>query len=182
MKRIVTLMLALTLSCAATATEYSAAPATSTLGFSGTFQGEAFQGQFHQWNAAITYDPADLAGSHFDVTVILASAKTGDSDRDSALPGSDFFSVAKFPEAHFVSTIVHKVGATVVADGNLTLRGVTKPVSLDVAFKPQGSGATLDITGTVKRLDFGVGAGDYADTSVIGADVKITAHLQLAPK
>jgi polyisoprenoid-binding protein YceI len=70
----------------------------------------------------------------------------------------------------------------VIADGNLTLRGVTKPVSLAVTFKPQGSGATLDVSGTVRRLDFGVGGGEYADTSVIGADVKIDAHLQLAAR
>lgn len=182
MKRFLILMLALAMPCAAAATDYAVQPAASTLGFSGTFQGEAFQGQFGQWTAAISYDPGDLAGSHFDVEVSLASVKTGDNDRDSALPGADFFNVAKFPKAHFVTTSIHKVGATVVADGNLTLRGVTKPVSLDVAFEPQGSGAMLDVSGSVKRLDFGVGTGDYADTSVIGADVKITAHLQLARK
>lgn len=182
MKRLALFMLAVALPCAAAATDYTVNQATSTLGFSGTFQGEAFQGKFGQWTAAIAYDPSDLAKSHFDVDVTLASVKTGDTDRDSALPGADFFNVAKFPHAHFVSTGMRKVGANVVADGQLTLRGVTKPVSLDVAYQPLGSGATLDINGTVKRLDFGVGAGDYADTSVIGADVKITAHLQLAPK
>ena len=62
------------------------------------------------------------------------------------------------------------------------MHGVTKPVSLVVTFKPQGTGATLDVAGSVKRLDFGVGTGDYADTSVIGADVKVTAHLVLAAK
>jgi polyisoprenoid-binding protein YceI len=182
MKRLVPLLLALALPFAAFATDYTVQPAASTLGFSGTFQGEAFQGQFGQWNAVIAYDPGNLAGSHFDVDVSLSSVKTGDSDRDSALPGPDFFNVAKFPKAHFVSTSIHKVGATVVADGNLTMNGVTKPVSLDVAFKPQGSSATLDVNGTVKRLDFGLGSGDYADTSVIGAAVKVTAHLQLAAK
>lgn len=182
MKRLLLLMLALTLPGAAIAADYSVQPAASTLGFSGSFQGETFQGQFGQWNAVIAFEPADLAGSHFDVEVNLASVTTGDSDRDSALPGSDFFNVAKFPKAHFVSTSIHKIGATVVADGKLTLHGVTRPISLDVAFKPQGSGATLDVHSTVKRLDFGVGGGDYADTSVIGDNVKITAHLQLTSK
>jgi len=116
------------------------------------------------------------------VTIDLASAKTGDSDRDNALPGSDFFDVAKYPQAHFVSTAFRQQGNEVIADGMLTLRGVTKPVSLNVAFKPLGNGATLDVSGTVKRLDFGVGGGQYSDTSVIGADVKVTAHLVLAPK
>jgi polyisoprenoid-binding protein YceI len=176
------MLLALALPCAATAADYTVQPAASTLGFSDTFQGETFNGHFSQWTAAISYDAASLPGSKFDVEVTLASVKTGDDDRDSALPGSDFFDVAKFPKAHFVTTGFRQNGAQVIADGKLTLRGVTRPVSLQVTFKPQGNGATLDVAGTVKRLDFGVGGGDYADTSVIGADVKITAHLQLAPK
>jgi polyisoprenoid-binding protein YceI len=182
MKRLAILLLALALPCAAAATDYTVQPTASTLGFSGTFQGETFQGHFEQWNAAISYDPADLAASKFDVTVHTASVQTGDSDRDSALPGEAFFDVAKYPEAHFVTTGFRKNGNQVVADGTLTLRGVSKPVSLQVNFAPQGSGATLDVSGTVQRLDFGVGSGEYADTSVIGAEVKITAHLQLAAK
>jgi polyisoprenoid-binding protein YceI len=59
---------------------------------------------------------------------------------------------------------------------------VTKPVSLNVVFKSQGAGATMDVSGAVKRLDFGVGGGDYADTSVIANDVKINAHLVLTAK
>ena len=182
MKRLAILLLALALPCVAAATDYTVQPAASTLGFSGTFQGESFDGRFGQWTAAISYDPARLASSKFDVEVTLASVKTGDSDRDSALPGSDFFDTAKFPKAHFVTTGFRRNGAQVIADGSLTLRGVTKPVSLTVTFAPQGSGATLEVNGTLKRLDFGVGGGEYADTSVIGADVKIHAHLQLVAK
>jgi polyisoprenoid-binding protein YceI len=182
MKRLAILLLALALPCAAAATDYTVQPAASTLGFSGTFQGESFDGRFGQWTAAISYDDANLASSKFDVEVTLASVKTGDSDRDGALPGPDFFDTAKFPKAHFVTTGLRRNGTQVIANGNLTLRGVTKPVSLTVTFKPQGSGATLEVSGTVKRLDFGVGGGEYADTSVIGADVKINAHLQLAAK
>ena len=176
------LALALALPCVAGAADYTVQPATSTLGFSSSFQGGAFNGSFGKWTAAISYDAAHLATSKFDVSVDLASAKTGDKDRDGALPGNDFFNVAKFPQAHFVTTAFHQNGAQVIADGNLTLRGVTKPVSLVVVFKPQGGGATLDVTGAVKRLDFGVGTGDYAVTSVIGAEVKVTAHLVLAAK
>jgi len=166
----------------AAATDYTVQSASSTLGFSGTFQGETFDGHFEQWNAAISYDPARLSASKFDVTVQLASVKTGDSDRDSALPGEAFFDVAKSPQAHFVTTGFRQNASQVIADGQLTLRGVTKPVSMQVKFVPHGSGATLDVTGTVQRLDFGVGSGEYADTSVIGAAVKIKAHLQLVAK
>jgi polyisoprenoid-binding protein YceI len=183
MKRLALLLvLAAALPFAATAADYAVQPAQSQLGFSGTFQGASFDGHFTQWTAAISYDAAKPASSKFDVTVSPASAVSGDKDRDGAMPGSDFFDVAKFPTAHFVSTGFRQSGAQVIADGNLTLHGVTRPVSLEVTFKPQGGGASLDVSGTVKRLDFGVGTGDYADTSVIGADVKIKAHLQLAPK
>lgn len=181
MKRLA-LLLALALPGAAMAADYTVQPASSTLGFSNTFQGESFNGQFGQWTAAISYDPANLAASKFDVEVTLASAKTGDSDRDGALPGPDFFDVAKFPKAHFITTGFRRSGGKVIADGTLTLRGVSKPVSLEVTFKPQGGGATLDVAGTLQRLDFGVGTGDYADTSVIGGEVKVKAHLQLAAK
>lgn len=182
MKRLAILLLALALPSLAAAADYTVQPASSTLGFSNTFQGETFQGHFGQWTAAISYDPANLAASKFDVTVQLASVKTGDSDRDSALPGGAFFDTAKFPQAHFVTTGFRQNGSQVIADGKLTLRGVTKPVSLQVNFTPQGNGATLEVAGSVQRLDFGVGSGEYADTSVIGAEVKITAHLQLAAK
>lgn len=175
------LVLALATPFAASATDYTV-QSGSTLGFTSNFQGSSFDGRFNKWTASISYDAAKLASSKFDVTVDLSTAKTGDNDRDSALPGADFFDVAKYPQAHFVTTAFHQQGSQVIADGMLTLRGVTKPVSLNVVFKPQGSGATLDVTGTVKRLDFGVGGGQYADTSVIGADVKVTAHLVLAAK
>jgi polyisoprenoid-binding protein YceI len=176
------LLFAVALPCAASAADYAVQPSGSTLGFTSSFQGSSFNGQFNKWTANISYAQAELTSSKFDVTVDLTSAKTGDNDRDSALPGPDFFDAAKYPQAHFVTTGFRQQGSQVIADGNLTLRGVTKPVSLNVTFKPQGSGATLDVAGSVNRLDFGVGGGEYKDTSVIAADVKITAHLVLTAK
>lgn len=182
MKRLAILLLGFALPGMAVAADYTVQPAASQLGFSAVFQGESFDGHFGRWSAAISYDPADLATGQFDVKVTLASVETGDSDRDSALPDKPFFDVAQFPAAHFVTTGFHRNGEQVIADGTLTLRGVTRPVNLAVTFKPHAGGATLDVAGTVKRLDFGVGSGEYADTSVIGAEVKITAHLQLVAK
>ena len=182
MKRLVMLLLAFAVPGMAAATDFTVQRSGSQIGFSAVFQGESFDGHFRQWTAAIRFDPANLAVSTFDVKVTTASVQTGDSDRDSALPGKAFFDVAQFPEAHFVTSGFRRNGSQVIADGTLSLRGVSRPVSLAVNFKPQAGGATLDVAGTVKRLDFGVGSGEYADTSVIGADVKITAHLQLLAK
>lgn len=175
-------LLALALPGVAMATDYNVQMDQSTLGFSDTFQGESFSGHFTRWQAAISYDPQTLENSRFDVTVQTASAVTGDSDKDDALPGADLFATAKSPTAHYVTTGFHRDGGKVIADGKLTLRAVTRPLSLDVVFKPSDGGATLDVSGMIKRLDFGVGTGDYADTSVIGAHVKVTGHLQLTSK
>lgn len=181
MRRLAILLFAFALPCAA-ATDYAVRPKLSRLMFHGAYQGAAFEGHFDQWTAAISYDPADLAHSKFDVEVVTASVRTGDHDQDSALPGPSFFDVKKFPTAHFVTTGFRRQGNQVIADGRLTIRDVTQPASLSVAFVAQGAAASLDVAGIVRRLDFGVGSGEYADTSVIGPDVKVTAHLQLTAK
>lgn len=178
---VVATSLAFALPCAAFAADYVVQPA-STLGFTGSFQGASFDGGFKHWHAAISYDSARLAQSKFDVSVSMASVAVSDKDQQGALPGKDFFDVAHYPTTHFATTGFRQVGGKVIADGQLTLRGVTRSVSLAVDFKPQGKNATLDVDGTLKRLDFGVGGGDYADTSVIGADVKVHAHLLLTAK
>lgn len=184
MKRLAALCLAagLVFPFAANAADYAVDYTQSKLGFAGTYQGAGFDGAFGKWNATVDYDPDHLDTSKADVTVDLASVNTGDSSRDSTLPTSDFFDTSKFPQAHFVTTGFHKQGDQVIAEGNLTLKGHTSPVSLTVKFVPQGSGAVLDVSGDLKRLDFDVGSGDYKDTSVIGADVKLTGHLVLKAK
>ncbi|HET6805182.1 MAG TPA: YceI family protein [Frateuria sp.] len=181
--RLAPLLFCLLLPVAATATDYRVLQDQSTLAFTATFQGAPFQGNFAQWQAAIRFDPAHLAGSRFDVTVDTTSASTGDTDRDGALPGADFFNATRYPEAHYVATEFVRAGAQVIAHGQLTLRGVAHPLDLTVTFARQPGGtALMDVTGTLKRLDYGVGGGEYADTSVIGNAVTVNAHLALAPK
>jgi polyisoprenoid-binding protein YceI len=181
--RLAPLLLCLALPVAAQAADYRVLKDQSTLGFAATFQGAPFQGSFAQWQASIRFDPAHMANSKFDVTVDTTSAATGDDDRDSALPGADFFNATKYPQAHYVTSEVVRAGDHLLARGNLSLRGQTHPLSLTVTFTPQPDGtAAMDVSGTLKRLDYGVGGGEYADTSVIGNEVTVKAHLVLAAK
>ena len=154
----------------------------STLNFSGSFQGEKFDGRFRDFEAQIRYDSTNIESSRFDVIVNLASVSTDDKDRDDALPGADFFNVGKFPNAHFVTRQFKKDGDKITAEGTLTMKGVSKPVNLDVVFASRDAGATLDVSGKVQRLDFGIGSGDYADTATIGDEIQIKAHLELGAK
>lgn len=172
------LALLLCLAGAAQAKDYSVDP-SSTLGFSGNYQGEKFSGKFPRFSAKISLDKADLAAARLEVDIDVTSITTGNADYDSELKGSKFFDFAKFPKAHFVSTAVKESGGALTADGNLTIRDKTRPVQLKLDFKPAGDGGTLDVQATLKRLDFDVGTDDYADTSTIGADVTVTSHLVL---
>lgn len=155
-------------------------PAHSTLTFTNTYQNVEYTGQFRRFTAAIDYAPADLAHAKFDVTVDIASLDTRNSERDHTALGIDFFDATKFPSAHFVTTAFHKAAnGVVLADGTLTLRGVTRPVTLTVKFVPHGGNATLDVTAQLKRLDFGIGTGQWADPSMIGNGVTVHGHLLL---
>ena len=78
-------------------------PTKSKLGFSGSQTGQPFSGNFSRFNAAIALDPAHLDASQIKVTVDLASAATGDTQRDRALPGDDWFDISQFPQATFIS-------------------------------------------------------------------------------
>jgi polyisoprenoid-binding protein YceI len=181
-RRLSALALVLALPFAASAADYKVGPG-STLGFSGKFQGQQFDGSFGKFDAAISYDPANLATAKFDVTVDVATARTGDGDRDKALPTADFFDASKFPKAHYVTTGFTKdAKGDVVANGNLSLHGITRPVQLKVVFNPAAGGARLSVTGSLNRLDFGVGSGEYKDTGTIANEVLVNGTLNLLPK
>ena len=165
----------------AQAASYRADPRSSTLTFSSSYQGEAFAGRFGRFNADIAFDPANLATSRFDVTINVASADTANSERDDTLRGADFFNATKMPTAHYLATKFRSIGANhYAADGMLTLRGVTKPVTLSFTWT---RGAIVSLVGdaSVNRLDFGVGGGEWADTATIGNAVKVHTSLLLNP-
>ncbi len=155
----------------------------SKLGFSGVYQNEAFQGSFQKFDAVIRYAPDDLSGARFDVTIDITSVNTSNEERDSALAGEDFFFFSKYPKAHFITdTFSKNSDGVVLATGTLTLRGKSKPVSLEVKFAQTGENAVLDVATKLSRLDFDIGIGEWKDTDLIGAEVKVHGHLSLTRK
>jgi polyisoprenoid-binding protein YceI len=169
------------LPAAAVARDWNVDTSKSSLTFKGSYQGDAFEGKFRKFVAAISYDAADPASSKFDVTVDLASVDTGSGERDQTLATADFFDTGKFPQAHFVTrSVARGTDGTIEAKGALTIRDQTRPVVLKVTFAGSGDAATLDVDTTLERADFGLGKGsDWAD---IGADVPVHGHLALTGK
>ncbi len=163
------------------AASYTADSGASHLDFTGVQAGAEFKGTFHKFTAAVDFAPEALTAAHFDVQIDLNSIDTKDNDRDKTMRGADIFDVAHFPTAHYVTKSFTKTATGYTAIGALTLHGVTKDVPITFQFT-SAPAPKLDGTATLKRLDFGVGQGDWKSTEWIADAVKVSFSLTLKPK
>lgn len=155
--------------------------AGSTLTFATHYQGEVFSGHFSRFRTRLSFDPQQLPAARLDVLIALASAGTANEDRDETLHGPEFFHSTSFPQARYrASTFRHLGGNDYAADGTLSLRGVSRPVTLTFRWTP-GPQPVLNGKATVNRLDFGIGAGDWADLELIPNAVAVSTRVVLAP-
>ncbi|MEQ1512123.1 MAG: YceI family protein [Lysobacteraceae bacterium] len=120
---------------------------------------------FGKVDGNITYDPANVGASKVEVTIPLSGLDSHVPDFDAHLRSADFFDAEKFPSITFKSTSVKAAGkGKLKVTGDLTIKGVTKPVVLDVTINKTGvqpmakrEAAGFSATTTVKRTDFGLG-------------------------
>jgi polyisoprenoid-binding protein YceI len=158
----------------ATAQAWSVDKTASKIAFSSSFDGQAFAGSFRRWDAAIRFDPKNLAGSSAVVTIETASAATGDGDRDAALPEPTWFSARAFPKAVFRTTGFKALGGNrYSAAGTLTLRGASKPLTLPFTLVITGDNAKMNAQLSISRLAFGVGQNEWKATSVVPDPVTV---------
>lgn len=151
------------------------------LGFTARWNGEAVDGRFSRWRAAIRFSPDELAKSTIRVTVDLASIDTGDGQRDDSLKSSDFFDVGSHPSAVFTARdIRHLGGDRYEARGTLDLHGVSKPTTVRFTLRIDGDKARVSGTAGIDRTAFGVGQGEWAATDAIAAGVDIAFSFNAA--
>lgn len=152
--------------------------AGSTLGFATAWGGTAIEGRFDRWTADILFSPEALDKSKVSVSIDLASAVSGDSQRDESMQGADWFDVASHAKATFVANRFEKTGENrYVAHGTLTLRGVARPQRLPFTLKIEGDKARVSGVTTLDRTAFGVGQGEWKSTDQIPAEVKVSVNL-----
>ena len=122
-------------------------------------------GQFQEFDGSFTFDGSSVEGATVEVVVKTASVDTDHEARDKHLASPDFFNAQEFPEMTFKSTGVESSGdKTAKLTGELTLLGVTKPITLDVTFNKADANpmdpnvfiAGFSASGTLKRSDFGM--------------------------
>lgn len=165
---------------------WSADPAASELSFQFVQAGAKTSGQFQKFTADVDFSPADLAKGRIEVAIDMASADTRDKDRDSTLRTADLFDTAKFQRSTYLATNFTARGNGYEGQGKLSLRGVTRDVPITFTFEPGTDAgkpaATLTGTAMVRRLDFGIGQGEWKSTQWIGNEVQVSFSLRLVPR
>jgi polyisoprenoid-binding protein YceI len=145
-------------------------------------------GYFGKYDATVEAAGDDFTDAKITFEADVASITTKNADRDQHLQAEDFFHAAQYPKITFVSTSVKKVdNETLKINGDLTMRGVTKPVVLDVEYSgivkdPYGqTKAGFEVKGKVNRKDFGVSFNAITDNGglMLGEEVKLQASVQL---
>lgn len=153
----------------------------SSLTFTGEVEDAPFTGEFEQFSADVQFDPDAPATGSIEAVVDVKSVNSRNRDRDQYMVAKDFFYAREFPEARFRSSAIRPAEqGGYVAQGELTLRGETRAVQMRFTFT---AGAPARLRGTVdlKRLEFGVGQGEWRSTRELADEVRVTVDLALAP-
>jgi|GEM_PF-293754 len=143
----------------------------STVSFAGEHVGMKFSGVFNKWNAELVLPPAD--SPKITATFYVVSAKTGDSTYDSTLPEGDWFDVKNHPKGLFESDKVITKGTDYEVTGNLTLRGISQPVS----FLLKDNGSSLSASFSVNRLAHKIGFESDPDGEWVSEEIDMTLLL-----
>jgi len=190
MKRFLALALAATIPClaAAEASSWTIDPAHSSTQFSVRHLViSTVRGQFGKTTGTLRLDEKDLSKSAVEATIDVSSIDTRVADRDTHLKSPDFFDAAKYPTMTFKSTKVAKAGAgKLKVTGDLTLKGNTKPVVLDVSYTPAAitgmhgeSRRGFSATTKINRKDFGLNWSKVVEAGpVVGDEVTIVVDAE----
>jgi polyisoprenoid-binding protein YceI len=144
------------------------------------------RGQFKAYSGTLRLDEKDFAKSQFEGEIDVASVDTGNADRDNHLRTNDFFDAPNHPKITFKSTKIEpKSEGEFVVHGDLTIRGVTKNIALDVEFSgtsknPYGKTvAGFSAHTTINRKDFGVSFNAVLETGGIAVSEKVKIEIEV---
>jgi len=163
-----------------TAAEWVAGPADGELSYTAFYEGSPIPGRFREYRVAVS-DGEDGTPTGIDVTVDIGSVTMGAGDLDEAIRAPEWFDTARFPQASFTAISVRPDGNDRFwARGLFTLKGTPREIELPFIWQ-RISPEMIDMQGRVelKRLDFGIGTGEWSTGDQIGLDVVVEFHLTL---
>jgi polyisoprenoid-binding protein YceI len=152
--------------------------AKSSIAFTYKQMGVALDGRFRKFAVQLSFDPAKTTIAKAAIDVELASIDTGSAEGDDEVAGKQWFNTKAFPVARFVSSGVKSLGGNrYEVAGKLTIKGRTQEVSAPFTFSPQGNTAAFDGAFTLKRADFAIGEGAWADFGTVANEIQIKFHV-----
>jgi polyisoprenoid-binding protein YceI len=174
-KLFLALLSGLVLASAAGAAEFTAIQAErSTLVFTYRQMGVPVDGHFRKFAARIAFDPAKPAAAKAALDVDLASIDAGSAEANDEVAGKAWFNTKTFPQASFVSTGVKALGGNrYEVAGKMTIKGRTQDVVAPFTFTPKGKDALVEGAFTLKRADFAIGEGMWADFGTVANEIQI---------
>jgi polyisoprenoid-binding protein YceI len=178
LKSLLALLGIVLLASPAAAAHWKVAYSKSKVGFTVSWSGQPFSGSFKSWRADIDFDPADLAHSRAEISIDTGSETSGDAETDEGVKGAEGFQTTEFPTALFRTTsFTHKAGNDYIANGVLSIKGISKSIILP--FTLTVSGATAHVVGKAQivRTDFRVGTGEWAKSDPVSRDVSVNIDL-----
>lgn len=149
------------------------------------------RGQFGKTTGTVKLDEKDITKSKINVTIDVSTIDTREPKRDAHLKSPDFFNVEEFPTMTFKSTKIAKKGKTLSVTGDLTIRGVTKPVTLEnvtitepVTTPWGGQARGVTATGKLNRKDFGITWNKALEAGgmLVGDEVRLVIDAELVPR
>jgi polyisoprenoid-binding protein YceI len=160
---------------AAHAVEYrTVLPAQSSIHFEFRQMGVPVKGGFKRFAAEMAFDPAKPEAARAKIEIDLASIDAGSSEADEESAGRLWFNRSAYPKATFVSSQVRALGDNrYEMRGTLTLKGKTREMTMPVTYTPGKNAATFDGGFLLKRLDFGIGEGLWADVATVANEVQV---------
>ncbi len=161
--------------------------ARSHLRFSCAQGDTPFEGEFKTFQAMIDLDPRHPETGKIEAVIDMSSASAGSPDRDGFLPQADWLDSSRFPQARFQSTAIHTMAsgtdgkAAYVADGSLTIKGITRPVTLSFALEPDGTATRAQGHVALMRTDFNIGAGTWSSEAYVRRAVDVSFDIVAKP-
>jgi polyisoprenoid-binding protein YceI len=181
MPRLLWLLACLFLVDAIPATANGVVVAKSEIAFTMKQMGVNFDGRFRKWSGDVVFDPGALDKSRAQFDIDLASVDLASIESEAEAKGSLWFNTAKFPVAHFASTSIRSVGGDrYEIAGKLSLKGITRDCVVPVAVKSDAAGnRTAEGSFSLKRLDYKIGEGEWADTATVADDIRVRVRIVL---
>ena len=153
----------------------------SEIAFTMNQMGVNFDGRFRKWKADVDFRSKDLAKSKAQVEVDLASVDLASAESETETRGPLWFNTAKFPVARFDSISIKDLGGNrYEVAGKLSIKGITRDLVVPISIKTDGAGNRVaESTFPLKRLEYRIGEGEWADTDTVANDIRVRIRFTL---